>query len=104
MIVPIFAASLLAASAPPPPDPWFAEDKLKHFVASFVVSSLSVSGARLAGFDRPTSIRVGLGIGAGVGVLKEIRDVRVEGAFSYRDILWDIAGIAAAAAVVDAAR
>lgn len=105
MIAPLLLSLSLALPAPPAPaDPWFGEDKLKHFVTSFVATSLAVSGARIAGVERSTSIAVGAGIGVGVGVLKEVNDARTGGIFSYRDILWDLAGVSAAAAVAEAAR
>lgn len=104
----LLAATLLLPGPGQPPgqprDPWFAEDKLKHFVASFVVTSLTVSGARLAGADHDTSIWIGVGVTATAGVAKEFRDVRRQSIFSYRDLLWDIAGITAAAAMADNAR
>lgn len=100
-------AALSGAPAPQPPlDRWFAEDKLKHFAVSFVVTSVSASAARFAGVDRHSSVVIGAGVGAAAGLIKEIGDARPSrpGTFSYRDIIWDLAGIAAATAVADAAR
>lgn len=106
MITPLLVVALNAGTLTRPPlDRWLAEDKLKHFVASFVITSVSASAARFAGADQHTSVLIGAGMGAAAGVTKEFRDNQVPaGTFSYRDILWDIAGIAAAAAVVDASR
>ena len=104
MIVPLLAAILTFAPAPAAPDPWIAEDKVKHFFTSFVVTSLSASGARLAGADRSTSMHVGIAVGASAGVGKEVSDVRSTGIFSYRDLIWDVLGIAAAAVIVDFTR
>lgn len=108
MITPILIATLHGATPlpQPPVDRWFAEDKLKHFAVSFVITSVSASAARFAGVDRHSSVVIGAGVGAAAGLAKELRDARPTnpGTFSYRDILWDIAGIAAATAVVDAAR
>lgn len=108
MITPLLALTLQMGAPPPsqpPVDRWFAEDKMKHFVASFVITSVSASAARFAGADARTSMVIGAGVGATAGFAKEISDRRTPtGMFSYRDILWDIAGIAAAAAVVDASR
>lgn len=104
MISAILVANLFFSSALPPWDRWFAEDKFRHFVASFVVTSLSASGARVAGFDRPTSVRIGAGAGATAGILKETFDARAGRGFSYRDLVWDFTGVAAAVVVADAAR
>ena len=86
--------------APQPPDRFFGEDKLKHFFTSFLVTSLAASGARAAGLDADASLWVGAGTGATVGVLKEISDLNREGrTASINDIVWDLAGVGAAAAV-----
>lgn len=89
----------------PPADRWFAEDKFKHFFASFVVTSLSASGARAAGLTAEQSLAVGVGVGAGAGVWKEIRDHRRPGeTASFRDMVWDAAGVGAAGVVISRAR
>jgi uncharacterized protein YfiM (DUF2279 family) len=100
----LLAAGLAFGPAGSPDDRWLAEDKLKHFFTSFVATSLAASGARVAGLDRERSLVLGAGAGLGAGVLKEIHDARAGGGFSYRDLLWDLAGIGAAAALVDASR
>lgn len=84
----------------PQPDRWLAEDKLKHFFTSFLVTSLAASGARAAGLDHDTSLLVGAGTGAGLGLWKEWSDLNAEGhTASFRDIAWDLAGVGAATAV-----
>jgi uncharacterized protein YfiM (DUF2279 family) len=86
--------------APQPRDPFFAEDKFKHFVTSFIVTSLASSGARAAGLDHDTALLVGVGTGAAVGIGKEVHDLGRENATaSFNDIVWDLAGVGAAAAV-----
>jgi uncharacterized protein YfiM (DUF2279 family) len=96
----------LSVSAPPAPrDRWVAEDKLKHFFAAFVVTSLSASAARSAGLQPAASVWVGAGVGTGVGVWKEIRDRGQKDATpSLRDLAWDVAGVGAASALVRQAR
>ncbi len=95
----------LSVHAPPPADRWVGEDKLKHFLASFVVTSFSASGARAAGLDPGESVRVGAGVGMAVGTWKEIRDRGDPGAsFSLRDMAWDLAGIGAASALMNQVR
>lgn len=103
----MIAESLLMASllcVPEPPLSWFGEDKIKHFVASFVVSSLAASSARAAGLRRSDSLLLGAGVGVSVGLAKELDDVRRGGGFSGYDLVWDLAGVGAAIAVLDAAR
>lgn len=88
-----------------PRDAWLGEDKLQHFFVSFAVTSLSTSGARMAGLDARPSLAVGAGVGAGAGILKEVRDARRPGGFaSARDLVWDFAGVGAAVAVNARAR
>jgi uncharacterized protein YfiM (DUF2279 family) len=83
-----------------PGDSFFGEDKFKHFVTSFIVTSLAASGARAAGLDHDSALMVGVGTGAAVGVGKELRDLgREDATASVRDIVWDLAGVGAAAAV-----
>jgi hypothetical protein len=44
---------------------------------------------------------VGAGTGAAVGIAKEVRDLgREDARASFNDIVWDLAGVGAAAAVV----
>jgi uncharacterized protein YfiM (DUF2279 family) len=86
--------------APQPADRFFGEDKLKHFVTSFIVTSLAASGARAVGMNAEASMWVGAGAGATAGVLKEISDLNREGSqASLYDIVWDLGGVGAAAAV-----
>ncbi|MBW3571023.1 MAG: hypothetical protein KY467_07945 [Gemmatimonadetes bacterium] len=85
---------------PQPPDNFFGEDKFKHFITSFIVTSLAASGARAAGLDHDSALMVGVGTGAAVGIAKEVSDLGRETATaSFYDIVWDLAGVGAAAAV-----
>ena len=92
--------SLGRAEVPQPRDPWFSEDKFKHFVTTFLVTSLAASGARAAGLDGDASLLVGAGAGAAAGVGKELSDRRREGSTaSFKDIVWDLAGVGAASVI-----
>ena len=85
----------------PARDRWFAEDKAKHFLLSFVATSVSASAARAAGLDAPTSAWAGAGAASAIGVWKELRDRKVPGeTASLRDLAWDGAGVAAAVVVM----
>lgn len=91
----------LSMGADPPRDPWFGEDKVKHFVMSFVVTSLSASAARTAGMDVQQSAYVGAATGAAVGVWKELRDIGRRGeTASFRDLTWDLGGVGAGYALM----
>jgi uncharacterized protein YfiM (DUF2279 family) len=91
-----------APGAPPKPvDRWFAEDKLKHFAASFVLTSLAGGAARAAGLEHGASVAVGAGVGFSIGVLKEVHDLRnPKATASLRDLAWDAVGVGAATAVL----
>lgn len=92
--------SLGGGPQPQPRDPFFGEDKFKHFVTSFIVTSLAASGARAAGLDHDSALMVGVGTGAAVGIGKELSDRGREGSTaSFNDIVWDLAGVGAAAVV-----
>lgn len=107
MTAPTLALCACLALLPPDPprDPWFAEDKVKHFFASFVVTSLAASGARSVGLDARASVWAGAGLGTAVGVWKEIRDQGRQGeTASFRDLAWDLMGVGAASAVMDQVR
>lgn len=66
-------------------DSWVGADKLKHFASSYV---LFVAGERE--WDRGLTVSIGIGLG------KEIYDGLFRRGFSYKDLIWDLAGIAAA--------
>lgn len=101
----VLCMSLQQGGPQRPADRWVAEDKWKHFFASFVVTALSAAAARTAGADAETSALVGAGVGTGVGVWKELRDLRAPGeTASLRDLTWDVAGVGAAAAMAAQAR
>jgi uncharacterized protein YfiM (DUF2279 family) len=89
----------------PKPDRFFGEDKFQHFFTSFLATSLAASGARLAGMDHDTSLLVGAGTGAGVGLLKELHDARnPRETASVLDLVWDAGGIGLATAIVAQAK
>lgn len=93
----ILCLSLGPSDRAAPPDRFWGEDKLKHFFTSFIVTSLAASGARAAGLDPETSLLVGAGTGAVLGVGKEISDLgRESSTASFNDIVWDLAGVGAA--------
>jgi putative lipoprotein len=97
----VLCLCLSFATGQPPRDPWVSEDKLMHFAASFAATTLAASAARTAGLDPERSTVAGAVAAAGIGVWKEVDDHRRPGGFfSFRDLLWDAAGIGAAAGVM----
>ena len=98
------SVALLILTFPLAADKWFGADKMKHFFMSAFIQSMAYSSARAAGashdgaFVSATAATVGFGIG------REIYDGRVKRAFSYKDLVWDGAGLAAGMALVNNAR
>ena len=94
----------LALHAPPPGSPWFGSDKVKHFFMSALVQSASFSISRAAGLDHSRSHLVAGITTASVGVWKELHDKRSRKPFSVSDLVWDAAGGAASAALLNRSR
>ncbi|HYJ78469.1 MAG TPA: hypothetical protein VEW03_02610 [Longimicrobiaceae bacterium] len=95
----------LNGGGPRPPDRFFGEDKLQHFFVSFLATSLSASGARMAGLDSDTSLWVGVATGTTIGLVKELSDTRSENETpSLLDFAWDLGGVGAATVVIHQSR
>ena len=79
-------------------DSWFGIDKLKHFLMSAFIDSVSYSALQAMGADRRGAMGGAIGITLGVGVARELHDRRIPGnIFSVRDLTWDALGTAAGA-------
>ena len=78
-----------------PADGWFGQDKLQHFFMSAFVQSLTYGSLRGAGLSHDAALGGATATTAAVGVGKELRDRRVTGLFSTRDLVWDAAGAGA---------
>ena len=99
-----FSVTLLiwVALAPPPlsaqakherpRDSWFGADKVKHFLMSAFIESLTFSGLRAGGAHRNASFAGAIGVTAVFGIGKEIHDRQRGEPFSLHDIAWDAAG------------
>ena len=88
------------------PDPWFGADKWQHFG----VSAALAAGGYGAGAAWQLSTRdrwlLGGGVALAAGVGKELWDLSGAGTASWRDLTWDVAGLATgllAAWLIDAA-
>jgi uncharacterized protein YfiM (DUF2279 family) len=77
-------------------DSWFGPDKLQHFFTSAFVQSFGYGALRRAGAEHGPAITGASVVTAIVGVGKEVRDGRVKGEFSVRDLTWDAAGAGSA--------
>ncbi len=97
-------ALLAATVAAPPGGSWFGADKLKHFLMSALVHSAAFSIARSAGVQRSSAQAAGAAGAVTVGIWKELRDRRVGRPFSVADLIWDGAGAASAAALLNRSR
>lgn len=75
-----------------PGDRWIAEDKAQHFTLSFSATLLGYGSARMV-LDREPALAAAGAAALTLGVAKEISDARAGGAFSGRDLTWNVAGI-----------
>jgi uncharacterized protein YfiM (DUF2279 family) len=98
-VVLAFALSLHA-----PPHIRIGPDKVKHFFLSAFVQSASYSALRLGGVEHHGALMAAAVTTVAVGVGKEVRDARSGGRFDVGDLAWDLAGGAAAAAVLEQSR
>lgn len=78
-----------------PADAWLGRDKAQHFFISAFVQSLGYGTLRGAGVSHGAALVGASAATAAVGVGKELRDRRVTGLFSVRDLTWDAAGAGA---------
>ena len=80
-------------------DRWWADDKTKHFTASAVIAAGTTALA--AGAVEPDEAAFfGVAFTLGAGVAKEYRDLHVkQTCFSWKDLVWDVMGAAAGAAL-----
>jgi putative lipoprotein len=86
--------SLHGAPTALPSDDWFGRDKVQHFFTSAFVQSLAYGSLRGTGLSHGSALAGASVATAAVGVGKELRDQRVKGEFSRRDLAWDAAGAA----------
>ncbi len=93
-----FTPSIVGAQAPRTPqrDSWFGSDKVKHFLMSAFIQSLTFGGLQYAGAHRNAAFAGSIGVTAAFGIGKEFHDKRIGEPFSLRDIAWDAAGAGAA--------
>jgi len=81
-------------------DRWFAADKAKHFFTAALAQSMSFSALRAAGVSRTGSLVGATVVTGAVSVGKELYDLKFGGDPSLKDLTWDVAGMAAASALL----
>lgn len=74
------------------PDPWFGPDKALHFEAAGSLAVVGYAGAAMITTDRPARAGVGVALGLGAGIAKELWDLDGHGDPSWRDLTWDLIG------------
>lgn len=100
------AAAFHRTPAPATPlparDSWFGFDKVQHVTFSFLFTVGSqYTLVNKADVSETNALPASIGISAGIGLAKELRDSRPGGTgFSYKDLVWDAAGIACAALLI----
>ena len=101
MIVWIAASSWGCASFRHAGDPWWAEDKAKHFAVCGLAGAAGALAVRQADGADGQAFGVGLGVAMGLGAGKETYDARIKGTyFSGKDLVWDLLGGLAGSLVV----
>ena len=91
----------VALSLHVPPRLSVAPDKVKHFFLSAFVQSASYSALRLSGVEHDGALVTASAATIAVGIGKEVHDARSGGRFSAGDLVWDLLGAGAAAAVLE---
>jgi putative lipoprotein len=86
----VLSSQALAQSS----DPWFAEDKAKHFAASGLIAASGYSIGALSFDARYKALLLGGGLALSAGIAKETYDLAGYGNPSWRDLTWDVIGTA----------
>ena len=92
------------AAAAPPKDRWFGVDKVKHLFVSAFVQSAAFAGARAANMSVSNAHAAAGVTTAIIGLGREVHDKRRNKPFSFKDLTWDAAGGAGAAALLNKTR
>lgn len=87
-------AGVLCAPRSARADEWWGADKALHFGVSSVLSGGSYALSSLVLDSRLSRVAVGAGIGLTAGVAKEVYDELDYGGASYKDLAFDVAGVA----------
>ena len=88
----MLVVSLHSSPFAAPPDAWFGQDKARHFFLAAFVQSMTYGSLRGTGLSHGSALAGASFVTGAVSVGKEVRDRRVTGTFSTRDLVWDAAG------------
>jgi uncharacterized protein YfiM (DUF2279 family) len=91
----LFLVFTMHGLAAPAADGWVTRDKVQHFFMSAFVQSAAYGSLRGSGVSHGSALAGATAVTVTVGVGKELRDRRVKGEFSVRDLSWDAAGAGA---------
>ena len=94
------ALNFLFAQAAVTNDSWFGSDKIKHFFLSAFATSVSYSALQAAGAGHRTAMTGAIGASIGLGVGRELYNLRTTKVFSFRDLTWNAIGTGAAATML----
>ncbi|WP_437965789.1 hypothetical protein WMF04_40130 [Sorangium sp. So ce260] len=81
------------------PDPWFGDDKARHFCASIALAGGGYALGALATDDTHGRMALGAAVALGAGLAKEAFDAAGHGTPSFRDLVWDALGTSAGLAL-----
>ncbi len=75
-------------------DPWLGPDKALHFSVSAAIAGGGYGVTAALDQDRPLRFAIGGALGVGAGVAKELLDLAGSGDPSWKDLTWDLLGVA----------
>gem|GEM_PF-2492580 len=82
-------------------DPWFAEDKWKHYSFSILLTVQGQYFRQSAAENRSQAVYLSVPLSVmGLGLAKEVRDQRAGGLFSVPDLVWDGLGVLTGALIL----
>jgi putative lipoprotein len=87
-------------------DEWWGPDKALHFGAAGVLAGGGYAMGSLVVDGRWERVAIGASVGLGAGIAKEVYDELDYGGASYKDFVFDLAGVAVgvvAAVLIDSA-
>lgn len=86
------AAGDVASRGPEPGDRWLAQDKIRHLGMSFAATGFAYGGARTV-LDADAAFIAAAVTALALGVGKEVHDARAGRWFSFKDMVWNAAGV-----------
>lgn len=93
----VLVALLLAVPPVQAADPWWGRDKALHCGLSALAPPAGYAAGATLFADGERGLILGLSVGLGAGVAKELHDLTGRGTPSLRDLTWDMLGLASGA-------